>query len=287
MTDRTVRRNFGWIRDTPDVRDHMYAPSFLTTESLKGTVPSKFDMRSQVTDIPIYNQGSLGSCTSNSISFLYQFVEKKQRNTVVFPPSRLFLYYNVRSDKNSDTGASVRNCIKSAAATGMCSEGLWPYDTSKFKDKPTQICYDQAANAKVIEYVSVPINIDTIKMALAEGNPIAFGFDVYSSFDYVGFDGRMPIPDTGKEKITGGHCVCMMGYDDDITFSGGHKGGFIVRNSWGTFWGDGGYFYMPYCVGTNSAIVSNFWIIKAITNPAVVVNPPVPDPPCCCKCVIS
>ena len=42
---------------------------------------------------------------------------------------------------------------------------------------------------------------------------------------------------------------------------------FIARNSWGTGWGDKGYFYMPFNVVTNTGMSSDYWIIKEVNNP--------------------
>ena len=79
-----------------------------------------------------------------------------------------------------------------------------------------------------------------MKTALAESLPVVIGIDVYESFesDEVAKTGIVPIPGK-KEQLLGGHAVCVVGYDDS-------KNWLIVRNSWGTSWGNKGYFYLPY-----------------------------------------
>lgn len=279
--------NYGWIRDLPDSRDHKYTVASATSETLsklKGILPSSIDLRTYIDRVPIYNQGSLGSCTANATCYAYLHMEMRQKNTSVFAPSRLFLYYNTRvieGTVNNDSGAYLRNVMKSSYNTGICSEDLWKYTTSQFATKPPVTCYDQAGLCKTIEYLSVSQKIDQIKTAIYEGNPIVFGFDVYQSFKRIGSDGKMPIPNPSTEKQLGGHAVCIVGYDDSIQFNDGITGGVIVRNSWSSLWGDEGYFYMPYTVVTNSNLASDFWVIRAVTNPNLGGDPipdPIPDP---------
>jgi C1A family cysteine protease len=66
----------------------------------------------------------------------------------------------------------------------------------------------------------------------------------------------MPYPGA-KEKILGGHAVCLVGYDD-------RRQVFIAKNSWGVRWGDRGYFYMPYRVIQNQQMSSDFWVIADV-----------------------
>ena len=109
-----------------------------------------------------------------------------------------------------------------------------------------------------------------MKTALANGTPVIIGFDVYDSFEGAWGDiphgqagsGMMPYPNTSTEELLGGHAVCIVGYDDNL-----NGGRFIVRNSWGTSWGDNGYFYMPYQVIQNTSMSSDFWTISGVRNP--------------------
>jgi C1A family cysteine protease len=71
----------------------------------------------------------------------------------------------------------------------------------------------------------------------------------------------MPYPAAG-EQLLGGHAVAVVGYNDNL-----NGGRFICRNSWGTGWGDRGYFYMPYQVIANANMSDDFWIITSVTNP--------------------
>jgi C1A family cysteine protease len=57
------------------------------------------------------------------------------------------------------------------------------------------------------------------------------------------------------ETVVGGHAVLAMGYDDA-------KRVFLVRNSWGPAWGDGGYFYMPYAYLLDDNLSDDFWTVR-------------------------
>src|SRR2546430_11530119 len=64
-----------------------------------------------------------------------------------FVPSRLFIYYNERKIEGtvpSDSGAMIRDGIKSVASDGVCPEPEWPYVIAKFATRPTAKCYRDA-----------------------------------------------------------------------------------------------------------------------------------------------
>src|SRR5882757_1485711 len=84
-------KHYGWLPDLPDQRDFRYAA--VRHAALAQPVPSLVDLRAQCP--PVYDQGSLGSCTANAIAGAFQFELMKQK-LPVFNPSRLFIYYNER-----------------------------------------------------------------------------------------------------------------------------------------------------------------------------------------------
>jgi C1A family cysteine protease len=100
----------------------------------------------------VYDQGELGSCTANAIAGAEEFDLIKEKKKRVFIPSRLFLYYNERAIEgttNVDSGAPMRDGIKSEASQGDCPEDLWPYDIARFAVKPPQECYLKALKYKL------------------------------------------------------------------------------------------------------------------------------------------
>jgi C1A family cysteine protease len=228
---------------------------------MKGALPVKVDLRSKCP--PVMDQGQLGSCTGNAIAGAVQFDRIKQKLKPAFAPSRLFIYYNERAIEGtvaSDSGAMIRNGIKSIANLGDCPESSWPYDIAKFAQKPSPAAYKEALKYKAVQYQRVVRSLSQFKGCLASGYPFVFGFSVYESFESndVATTGVAPLPGHG-EKLLGGHAVLAVGYDDAAQR-------LIVRNSWGKGWGQAGYFTLPYAYLTEPNLSDDFWTVRLIAG---------------------
>jgi C1A family cysteine protease len=269
---------FGWVRDLPDSRDLVFSAAVPTAP-----LPPKIDLREHCT--PIYDQGQLGSCTANAIAAAIDF-ERIRQGLKPFYPSRLFVYYNERSMEHtipSDSGAQIRDGIKSVSKVGACSESpggssptdaLWPYNVDQFTQQPPKPCYTQAKLDRVLAYMRVPQTLAQLKGCLASGFPFVFGFTVYASFesDDVAKTGAAPMPAPGEE-LKGGHAVMAVGYDDATQR-------FIVRNSWGTGWGQHGYFTLPYAYVVDAQLASDFWTMRLVSQEeAPYVHPTLMEKP--------
>lgn len=251
-------QRYGWVPDLPDARDHLYSAPIAHI----GPLPPSTDLRAECP--PVYDQGQLGSCTGNAIAGAIQFDRLKQKLVPDFVPSRLFIYYNERVIENTvpyDAGAQIRDGIKSVATVGACDEQLWPYDITKFAQQPPQPAYDAAAGTKAASYCRVARALMQMKGCLASGYPFVFGFTVYDSFEgnEVASTGILNMPDLSKESVLGGHAVLAVGYDDQTQR-------FTVRNSWGSNWGQAGYFTMPYTYFMEQNLSDDFWTIRLVTD---------------------
>jgi C1A family cysteine protease len=254
LTEPRKIARYGWIPDLPDERDHIYAapPRFLSA------LPPSTDLRPQCP--AVYDQGMLGSCTANAIGGAIEFDRLKQKLTD-FVPSRLFIYYNERVIEGtvySDSGAQIRDGIKSVASQGVCPEPEWPYDITKFTQKPPAKAYADAVTDRAVSYQSLIQDLNQMKGCLASGYPFVFGFTVYESFESaaVAQSGHAPLPEP-RERAIGGHAVMAVGYEDS------HQR-FILRNSWGSGWGMDGYFTLPYAYLIQSVLSSDFWTIRIV-----------------------
>jgi len=126
---------------------------------------------------PVADQGQLGSCTGNALAGALEFLEMKDNDPYI-DLSRLFIYYDERAVEHtiaSDSGAQIRDGIKTLAVKGVCSETCWPYDISKFTVKPPAPCFKEAASHKITAYARLQ-SIDEMKGCHAEGFPFRVWF---------------------------------------------------------------------------------------------------------------
>jgi C1A family cysteine protease len=260
---RKVQR-YGWVPDLPDPRDFLYAAPAAVLQKL----PAKVDLRPHCP--AVYDQGQVGSCTGNAIAGAFEF-EQRKATLQEFVPSRLFIYYNERAIEgttNQDSGARIRDGIKTVVKLGVCPETDWPYSEqlSEVTTKPSPTAYTDAAPNKASAYHRITQNLNQMKGCLAEGYPFVFGFTVYESFEspQVAKTGIVNMPEPTESQV-GGHAVMAVGYDDS-------QQRFIVRNSWGPAWGMAGYFTMPYAYLTDPSYSNDFWTVRGVTGEAVTAH---------------
>ena len=252
-------RNFGLKRDKPDPRDILYkvrAP---------GLAPESTEMRNFKEFQHIYDQGSLGSCVGNAACSAFRRVLQVNKQPD-FEPSRLFAYYNARSEDNKaeDSGASIRDAIKGIAKYGVCSESLWPYIISKFSEKPSVKAFLQGLDHQAIHYERLPQTKEVIMDAVSRGYPVVYGKMLYESFmsEEVAKTGKVPYPKTCWDDSIGGHAMAIFDYD---------KEGTIEPNSWSKAWGLGGLAHVPWKYVLNPKLCFDFWVIY-IVEAQVVTN---------------
>ncbi len=278
MSDAERRSGMGWLPDYPDFRDYteeheevnkIIAPTGVLKARVK--IPSSVDLRAWCS--PVEDQGSLGSCTAHAGVGVVEYYEKRAFGKHI-DASRLFLYKVTRNllHWTGDTGAFLRSTMGALVLFGVSPEEYWPYKTADFDKEPPAFCYAFAQNYQAIKYyrhdppgTSNDVLLSRIKTHLAAGNPSMFGFTVYSSIEQADKTGKIPYPCKG-EKIEGGHAIVAVGYDDKMKIKNTElcgvetTGALLIRNSWGTGWGDAGYGWLPYEY-VLKGLAEDFWSI--------------------------
>lgn len=292
------QRGYGWIPSRPDYRDLRLA--FPTVDS--SVIPSRIDFRDPDPAAgrsflpPVVDQGQLGSCTANMADGAFSYDLAKQYGAFDYRSSRLFVYYCERALEgtvDSDSGASIADAAKVLNKTGAPPEDDWPYDVSRFAEKPPQQAYDDGKIHAAVRYARVGQTASEVGQCLAAGTPVCIGFTVYSAFEGsdVASTGVLNLPQAGESNL-GGHAVLVVGLIGGTALAAelGAKGldttkidtaatYYIVRNSWGDGWGDAGYFYMHQHYLLDPNLAGDFWVIQSVTSPAPAPVPiPTPGP---------
>ncbi len=272
---------FGWLPDMPSIKD--YSPEHVKVKSsldavhaAKGNVPAlpvSVDLRAWCS--PIENQLNLGSCTANAGVGLLEYYERRAFGKDI-DASRLFLYKATRDLLNwtGDTGAFLRTTMEALVLFGVPPEDYWPYVVANFDIEPSAFLYSFGQNYQTLSYYRLdplgttkPALLTAIKNNLACGLPSMFGFTVYNSYTQASAanQGAIPYP-VAADKIVGGHAIVAVGYNDSLQIrntapgAGPTNGALLIRNSWGTGWGNGGYGWLPYAYVLNG-LATDWWAL--------------------------
>ena len=191
------------------------------------SLPKILDYRNEL--LPVRNQGSQGTCFAQSAACMKEWQEKKDYGLDDYLSPQFF--YNNRDNlydniEGNDAGMFGRNVMKLLSNIGICTEYSYPYGTIEHKDIIKPACYLQAAQHTIAGYGRV-MSVEALKYCLKFNGLCLIAFPIYN------YSGQMWLENPG-DKFLGGHAMTVVGYLEDC---------FIIRNSWGPNWGDGGYCY--------------------------------------------
>ena len=282
MSQYDVTKNgFGYFPDIPSIQDY-------TVQDVKKELPNGLISDLNKVDDPavpnsevlptlvdnrkfcsaIQEQGSLGSCTAQASVSMMEYMQKKVYGSYQ-DGSRLFVYWQTRKYMGDqyltvDSGAYNRLTMKTIAKFGIPEEVNWKYNIADFAKKPPQEVYDDAESNVALKYFRLDGDsvygeayTNRIKTFLYNGYAVFIGFPAYDViYNVTRAQPVLQFPTTSN-KLLGGHAVMICGFSDDINYNMG-KGCFLAQNSWGTGYGNKGYFYIPYKY-FNDALAIDTW----------------------------
>jgi C1A family cysteine protease len=261
-------RGLGWLPSLPDFRDYALgsaAADELLAQLREGGATSSprgasVDLREYFLDV--YDQLDLQASPAHACASLVEYFERRA-NGRLLRPSRLFVYQNALrlSGVAGDVGTDLRTTLKAIVRCGIPPERYWPYEVDRLAMQPDAFLYSYVEPYRAIRYVrldgreaSGAETLEAVKAFLAAGFPSAFGFPVPNALSSDPDISYRPTFDS----IVGGQAVVAVGYDD--RWLRGSRGALLVRSSWGTAWGEGGYGWLPYAY-VEERLASDFWTL--------------------------
>lgn len=213
----------GLIPSPPDSRDFQIEEILAVGEL--AAAPATYVVPGLST-LPVLNQGSTPQCVAYSHSSLKAYEDRKDQG-VYFNFNENYFFQLIGG---TSTGAIIRNALDRLVHYG------YPV-----------VSAGQAWLHKITAYYRVPKDIETIKQAVMAFGPVVMGTYWYASWERLKTNYQLPYPSGSRN----GHAVIIVGWD---------ARGFRCRNSWGTAWGYGGDFWMPY----SYALTYGFEFWKAV-----------------------
>ncbi len=182
--------------------------------------------RNNVTSVK--DQGGCGSC----VAF----------GTTAVLESMILIEHNVNLDLSeaellfcgggSCGGWWPSSAVSYLANNGMAHESCFPYQDHNM---PCNTCAERNGEAVKVRNNTVIFNVNQRKQYLANVGPMMCVFEVYR--DFFGYSSGVYSHVTGS--LAGLHCVEVVGFDNLLNC-------WICKNSWGSGWGDGGFFRIAY-----------------------------------------
>jgi hypothetical protein len=164
-------------------------------------------------------------------------------------PKDMFLSIadNLKGSTDCQSGTQITDALDVLVNNGVATMAVVPWDPyiSNCSQSQVQSSWNtDAANHKIVYYRTISATVQGIKEQLAASNPVLMGIKVSNEFE--SYAGGVITSATFPNPV-GLHAQCIIGYDDS-------KSAFEVANSWGTSWGEAGFYWIDYNTLVNDYI---------------------------------
>jgi C1A family cysteine protease len=220
-------------------------------EEKHSELPRKFDWREHNIMTPVKHQMNLGSCgVFSAVAVFEALIKKKTGRDVDLSEQHVI---NMSGDW-APSGISAVDAMKFIKNNGIVLEESMPYEDKKTEKRPARSFAYKLSGYHYVYTDKLPLSekIITIKEAVWKHGPVATNMVFYEDLDR--YSQGVYVYD-GKASEQGGHWVVIVGWKDDSRIKNG--GCWICRNSWGSKWGEQGYFKIAY----GECGVDDFWFV--------------------------
>ena len=202
---------------------------------------------------PVGDQGWQGSCNAwASTYYVWTYMINWFNNNPnpstydeIFSPA--FTYNHIND--GSDSGSYPEDAQYLIATMGACHWATMPYNDSDYTTWGSTDAYLEAMKYRAGDWYVIDLSTDEginqLKQLLADGYIAEIGIYVYDEFEDFNSTNNIYAVNQSHGNYKGGHAVTIIGYNDSLPTPDGY-GAFRLVNSWGTDWGDNGYFWMTY-----------------------------------------
>ena len=218
------------------------------------TLPKKFDLRDWGWVSPVKDQGNRGACwTFGTTSALESVLIRYANATYTFSENNLqntMLKYSKYGMSDTVEGGNIYTAeYYYSSWLGVSPAEYDPYDELG-KISPL-IATDDDIHIKdivLIEQRNNSTDNDCLKWALIKFGAISSNY--YHDFNPAYYN-ETTYGYYNYEIDAANHAICIVGWDDtypkeNFVVTPPGDGAFIIKNSWGTVWGNEGYFYISY-----------------------------------------
>lgn len=248
--------NLATLGCKPNPTGHRAGIAFRAHRAMTVSTPKKADIRDAAP--PVKQQGATSSCTGHGTSTAISTTCRKQGVALPFEPSESAIYRNGRAAERA-TVASIYaplpvledgGAIPLYIMQGIGQNGIRPSggtaptnsdaDPSTINNEESLGGFEESAlNVVVGEYEIDPLGSDVItQLRAAHAAGFAVGYAFYVDTAFGDWQSGRPLPGVPNRNDPngGGHWIAGVGYDT----LGDGKTVPILRNSWGTEYGDAG-----------------------------------------------
>jgi len=208
-------------------------------------VPDSFDWRTKGAVTGVKNQGDCGSCWSFSATgnmegqwFLKgnDLIGLSEQDLVDCDHNCMEYMGESVCDQGCDGGLMPNAFMYTIKNGGIDTEASYPYDGI---DNPSCEFNSTSIGAKMSNWTMIPGNETKMAAYLFANGPVSIAVDAESWQFYFGGVWQDPWCGTSLD-----HGVLIVGFDHEYNIIGEYTEYWIVKNSWGEFWGEDGYIYL-------------------------------------------